>query len=186
MGNEVKTANDRKLEHQRCGRFVLALREIDKWHASESGGKAANVARMFQAGLQVPDGFCITTAAFRQFMGRVDGIDAFYASLETLTSQNIEQVQSAAERLRQRLETVPVPEEVKAEILHAWRAQDLSQGYAVRSSATAEDLPHASFAGQHDTFLNVLTEDALLEAVRACRGSVYRRPSNWGQTSRHH
>ena len=156
-----------------AGAFVLALPDIDPARASEAGGKATNLARMIRAGWPVPPGFCITTAAFRRFVAGVEGGDSLYAGMENLESVAVEQAQVAAARVRERLAALPVPGEVEAEVVSAWQSHGAERAYAVRSSATAEDLPNASFAGQQDTFLNVRGRAAILDAVRCCWISLF-------------
>ena len=173
MGNQVRTASDTEPRHKQRYRFVTPLHDIDADCVAQCGAKADKVARMLQAGLQVPDGFCIPTAAFRCFLRTLDGSEPLLARLEKANPEDIRQVQQAAERVRRQLESLPIPQEVQAEILVAWRAQDSDRGWAVRSSATAEDLLQASFAGQHDTFLNVRSESAFLNAVRGCWVSLF-------------
>jgi len=135
------------------------------------GGKGANLARLVRAGFPVPNGFVITTAAYRAF----------------LTSAGIEQwVDADPAALRMQITAAPIPADLSPQILAAYE-QLGAPAVAVRSSGTAEDLATASFAGQHDTFLNVSGADALLAAVRACwaslwtpRAVAYRREHGWG------
>ncbi|MFN2556938.1 MAG: PEP/pyruvate-binding domain-containing protein [Nitriliruptorales bacterium] len=117
-----------------------------------AGGKAANLGEMLRAGFPVPAGFVVTTAAYERFVAR-NGL------------QNRDAVPEV-------FEGAPIPSEVERELLAAYR--DLGEGpVAVRSSATAEDLPEASFAGQQDTFLNVVGAQALMAAVRGCWASLW-------------
>ena len=112
------------------------------------GGKGFNLGKLTMAGFLVPPGFCVTT-------------DAYRTALETINTQNSETVQAAA-----------LPESLQSEILAAYNHLD-TDSVAVRSSATAEDLPDASFAGQQDTFLNVSGESELLEKIQACWASLW-------------
>ena len=127
------------------------------------GGKGESLARLARAGLPVPAGFHVTTRAYRDFVS-VDGLgEEIRAALLTTDPANV----IAAAFARR-----PVPQRVAEAVADAYRA--LSEGpVAVRSSATAEDLPGASFAGQHDSFLNVTGVDALLDAVRRCWASSW-------------
>ena len=131
------------------------------------GGKGANLARLAQAGLPVPNGFLISTAAYRAFVAAnhlEPGIAAFLA-----TTPNTD---SASARIRALFSSGRIPEALRDEILAAYTGLGCG-AVAVRSSATAEDLPDLSFAGQQDTFLNIIGEDALIKAVLDCWGSLW-------------
>lgn len=135
-----------------------------------SGGKGANLAIMARAGLPVPAGFVVTTSAYDEFVRRnhlTEVIDREIA----LLSANSSAVEAVSERLRKAFESAAMPHAVKAEIIAAHR--DLrAPVVAVRSSATAEDLPQASFAGQQDTALSVHGTQKLCEAVQRCWSSL--------------
>lgn len=140
--------------------LVLPLAAIDPADPAalgRVGGKAANLAALVRAGLPVPGGVCVTTAAYRRAVGTaLDGLLADGADV-------------LAEKARAAVLAVPVP----ADVADAVRAACPEGPVAVRSSATAEDLPDASFAGQQDTELNVVGADAVLEAVRRCWASLW-------------
>ncbi|MGH3777599.1 MAG: PEP/pyruvate-binding domain-containing protein [Pseudonocardiaceae bacterium] len=121
------------------------------------GGKAANLGELIGAGFPVPPGFCITTAAYQQVAA-----DAFDSG-----------AQEAGEHARSAILASPVPAAVAESVDRAYRALGDDVPVAVRSSATAEDLPWASFAGQQDTFLNIVGSDAVLDAVRRCWASLW-------------
>jgi len=137
------------------------------------GGKGANLGALTHMGVSVPDGFCVTTAAFEAF---VDG-DALHAAhiaeLGELATGDLRGAARIGGAIRTHLEQRPVPEAVAAAVREALAARDTVPAWAVRSSATAEDLPGASFAGQQDTYLNVVGVDAILDRVRACWASLY-------------
>ncbi len=138
------------------------------------GGKGANLGEMTRAGLPVPPGFCVTTAAFRRFVaGDPELGTAVYGRLAALAPDDVAGVREAGAAVRERLLALPVPPEVEAALVAAWRELGEDAAYAVRSSATAEDLPGASFAGQQDTFLNVRGQDALVDAVRRAWVSLF-------------
>ncbi len=124
------------------------------------GGKAANLGELIRAGFPVPPGFCITTAAYQQVAA-----DAFDPG-----AQNTGRL---AEHARAAILAAPVPAAVADAVDRAYRALGDDVPVAVRSSATAEDLPWASFAGQQDTFLNIVGPDAVLDAVRRCWASLW-------------
>jgi rifampicin phosphotransferase len=124
------------------------------------GGKAASLVRLAAAGLPVPDGFVVTTAAYRTFLA------------EHRLEQRIAALLDQPERIAQLFDEHPLPVALVEEILQAYA--DLGEpAVAVRSSATAEDLPDASFAGQQETYLNVTSPLALLESVRRCWASLW-------------
>ncbi len=135
---------------------------------ASSGGKGLNLARLSRAGLPVPPGFIITTEAYRQ-QARAAGLEPLVERLATLSDRVLEQ---AADEVRAALESTPVPAQLRAE-LEAAAAPYASVPVAVRSSATAEDLPGLSFAGQQDSFLNVIGPDQVVDAVVGCWGSLW-------------
>jgi rifampicin phosphotransferase len=153
--------------------LTLAFDEIGDEDTARVGGKAANLGRLARAGVPVPPGFCLTTAAFDSFLAHLPDAPARFAALEALDGQSIEEAREAAEAMRRALEALAVPEEVAAALVVAGRALGLEHPLAVRSSATAEDLPGASFAGQQDSYLNVIGERDLVDAVRRCWISLY-------------
>jgi pyruvate,water dikinase len=143
---------------------ILDLALAGPSQLSTVGGKAANLGELIRAGLPVPPGFCVTTEAYRRIAGEAGLADLL------ATSGN---AANLAERARDALLAVPVPADLAEAIGHAYRAIGDDVPVAVRSSATAEDLPSASFAGQQDTYLNVVGTDALIDAVRRCWASLW-------------
>jgi pyruvate,water dikinase len=135
------------------------------------GGKAANLGELIRAGLRVPPGFCVTTAAYQQIAAAAElgaVIDAAGPG-----AQEAGRLVELAERARTVILASPVPAAVADAVDRAYRALGDDVPVAVRSSATAEDLPTASFAGQQDTYLNVVGADAVLDAVRRCWASLW-------------
>lgn len=153
--------------------YILPFNAISAGDLAHVGGKGANLGEMARAGFPVPPGFCLTTAAFRRFMDDGDGADELYAALAAVGANDVDAARRVGEQVRQRLDALPVPADVAQAIVAAWEGAGRHHAYAVRSSATAEDLPDASFAGQQDTFLNVCGAEALLEAVRCCWISLF-------------
>ncbi len=153
--------------------FILPFERIDAARAAEVGGKGANLGVLVRAGLPVPPGVCLTTAAFDRFLESAPDVAERILALDGLEAQDLAGVAHHAGELRARLLELPVPPVVEAQLLAAWRGLGAEHAYAVRSSATLEDLPDASFAGQQDTFLNVRGEGPLLAAVRACWASLF-------------
>ncbi len=149
--------------------FVLPLADATLTLAT-GGGKAVNLGAMLRAGLPVPDGAVVTTEAYRSFVaanGLAGAIDAAWVHAADPTA-----VEAASAQLRIAFEAGVVPPAIADALRAAW-AQLGPQAVAVRSSATAEDLPDASFAGQQDTYLNVRGADAVADAVRRCWGSLW-------------
>jgi pyruvate,water dikinase len=129
-----------------------------------AGGKGANLGELVRAGFPVPAGFVVTTAAYDRFVAS-NGLDKTIAHA-------LDEKQGSGATIRDAFESAPSPPEIERAILAAYR--QLGEGpVAVRSSATAEDLPEAAFAGQQDTFLNVVGTQALLGAVRRCWASLW-------------
>lgn len=153
--------------------LVLPFDAVSAADLPHVGGKGANLGEMTRAGFPVPPGFCITTAAFRQFMNACDDVEVLYAALATLGAEDVVAARRVGQEVRQRLQAVAIPGEVMAAVTAAWAEAGSQYSYAVRSSATAEDLPGTSFAGQQDTFLNVYGRDALLENIRLCWISLF-------------
>jgi len=153
--------------------YILHFSEIRASDLPLVGGKGANLGEMTHAGFPVPEGFCLTTAAFRRFMDASEQAEAVYTLLETVRPDDVESVRRVGAQVRASLLDAPIPDDIIAAIRDAWQAVGSEHPYAVRSSATAEDLPDASFAGQQDTYLNVRGDDALLDAVRRCWVSLF-------------
>lgn len=154
-------------------RLVVAFDDIGRGDIGLVGGKGVNLGILAQAGLRVPPGFCLTTHAFAGFVAADPVYHALMDELEHVSSHDLEAARALGARLRAHLAAQPVPAEIHAAAAHAWRALGTDKSYAVRSSATAEDLPSASFAGQQDTYLNVRGEAELIDRIRACWASLY-------------
>ncbi len=153
--------------------LILSLADIRAADLPLVGGKGANLGEMAHAGWPVPPGFCLTTAAFRQFIAAGPGAEKLFAPLAAVAVDDVEAVRRVGQDVRRMLLDVPMPDTIAAAALQAWRAIGADFAYAVRSSATAEDLPDASFAGQQDTYLNVRGAADLLDAIRRCWVSLF-------------
>jgi len=154
--------------------LALPLGEIDHAALQIAGGKAANLGELIRAGLPVPPGFCVTTAAY-ELVAEGAGLDRILVDLAETPPDESARLAELAAAARARLLEAPVPEGHARAIAAAYRGlgDGASVPVAVRSSATAEDLPHASFAGQQDTYLNVVGEESVLKAVRRCWASLW-------------
>ena len=153
--------------------LVLVFSEIRAADLPLVGGKGANLGEMTHAGFPVPEGFCLTTQAFRRFIAACPDVDPLYDVLDSVAPDDLETVRRVGQQVRQTLLQTPVSAAVADAMRQAWQTVGVEHAYAVRSSATAEDLPGASFAGQQDTYLNVRGEAALLDAVRRCWASLF-------------
>jgi phosphohistidine swiveling domain-containing protein len=152
--------------------LVLRFGEVDRGALPEVGGKAANLGELTRAGFPVPPGFCVTTAAYEAVAGGDDLRRVLDDLAETRPGDTARLAELAA-AARDVLLAAPVPAEVAGAIREAYLALGNGAPVAVRSSATAEDLPGASFAGQQDTYLNVVGEESLVGAVRRCWASLW-------------
>lgn len=153
--------------------LILSFSDIRAADLPLVGGKGANLGEMTHAGFPVPPGFCLTTIAFQEFIATASDAEGIYALLDTVRTDDVDSVREIGERVRQILLELPVPKEIADAVRKTWQETGADDAYAVRSSATAEDLPDASFAGQQDTYLNIIGEDALLDAVSRCWVSLF-------------
>ncbi|HEX9086306.1 MAG TPA: PEP/pyruvate-binding domain-containing protein [Arthrobacter sp.] len=151
---------------------VLALALVGAELLPDVGGKAANLGELLRAGLPVPAGFCLTTGAYRRATSPA-GLDAVHAALAATAPDDLPELARLAADARRRVLAAAVPADIADAVRDAYTALGPDAPVAVRSSATAEDLPFASFAGQQDTFLNVVGLDAVLAAVRQCWASLW-------------
>ncbi len=156
------------------GGEVLGFEAIDQSQVALVGGKGASLGELARIdGIRVPRGFCVTTDAFRRIIASGSGIDAALDRLTRLDPADRDGIRTVSAELREKIQAVAIPEDLAAAITAAVARLDEHAGYAVRSSATAEDLPTASFAGQQDTFLNVVGPAAILEHVSRCWASLF-------------
>ncbi|MGQ9572153.1 MAG: phosphoenolpyruvate synthase [Dehalococcoidia bacterium] len=153
-------------------REVLWFSEVGRQDTHLAGGKGANLGEMTQAQVPVPPGFIVTAQTYTRFLEQSRLRPAIEKLLSSLDYNDSAQLQRVSEEIKALIRSAPVPQQIAAEIKKAYR--EMGDGpVAVRSSATAEDLSEASFAGQQATFLNVVGEDELVEAVRACWASLF-------------
>ncbi|WP_423996594.1 phosphoenolpyruvate synthase [Halorubrum trapanicum] len=153
---------------------VLLLEDVDADDVGTVGGKAASLGELIGAGLPVPPGFAVTAGTYRTFIEEA-GIDEELFDAVDVDPEDSAALREAEARAEDLILDTPFPEEVREEILEQYRAmaEDGEEAFvAVRSSATAEDLPDSSFAGQQETFLNV-REDDLLRRVKECWASLF-------------
>ena len=156
------------------GSYVLGLQEIDQTQVAVVGGKGAHLGELSRIeGIRVPAGFCVTTDAFRRIMEDAPSIDDRLDRLSRLNPDDREAIRTRSAEIRRTLEGIVIPDDLAAAITGALARLGERAAYAVRSSATAEDLPAASFAGQQDTYLNVVGPAAILQHVSRCWASLF-------------
>lgn len=147
-------------------------------HKPFVGGKNASLGEMMMAELPVPPGFAVTTNAYEQIWADKALVDDVNELLRSIDHDDYAANMKTADKIRARIESVPVPDDVQAEVAEAYAALSAHCGVedvpvAIRSSATAEDLPDASFAGQQDTYLWITGADAVIEHMRKCWSSLF-------------
>ena len=161
-------------------KLILWFEELNKEDVPLVGGKCANLGEMINAGIPVPPGFAVSAYTYKKFIEETGIAEKIYDILdETITDpKDPKQYEEASKKIRALIESTPIPDYIEKAIVEAYRELCKKTGVkdvyvAVRSSATAEDLPGASFAGQQETFLNVRGEKELLESVRKCWSSLF-------------
>jgi rifampicin phosphotransferase len=155
-------------------RYVLGLEEIDKTQGALAGGKGAHLGELSRIdGIRVPAGFCVTTDAFRRVMTTVPWVDDQLDRLSCLDPDDRQAIRTLSAEIRRTLERIAIPDDLVAAITRSVTRLGGQAAYAVRSSATAEDLPTASFAGQQDTYLNVVGLAAILQHLSRCWASLF-------------
>ncbi len=156
------------------GYYVLGFQESDQTQVAVVGGKGAHLGELSRLdGIRVPAGFCVTTDAFQRIMAEAPSLDDRLDRLSRLKPDDREAIRALSAEIRRTLEGIAIPDDLAAAITRPLARLGAHAAYAVRSSATAEDLPTASFAGQHDTYLNVVGPAAVLQHVRRCWASLF-------------
>jgi rifampicin phosphotransferase len=156
------------------GSYVLGFQEIDQTQVAVVGGKGARLGELSRIeGIRVPAGFCVTTDAFRRIMAEAPSIGDRLDRLSRLNPDDREAIRTLSAEIRRTLEGIAIPDDLAAAITRSLARLGERAAYAVRSSATAEDLPTASFAGQQDTYLNVVGPAAILEHISRCWASLF-------------
>jgi pyruvate,water dikinase len=154
--------------------YILRFQETDQTKLSIVGGKGANLGELSRiGGLKVPEGFCITTEVFRKITERNKLLDSFLDALANLKSEDRKSIGETSAKIRALIEEIIIPEDIAHEITQHIEQLGEKNAYAVRSSATAEDLPTASFAGQQDTYLNIIGKKDILKCISKCWASLF-------------
>ena len=162
-------------------KYTYKLEELNNSNVKEVGGKNASLGEMFSSlaskGIRVPDGFATSAKCYWGYLEKNDLKEEIEEILSDLDSDDLENLESTGSRIREKIMEGRIPEEIKEEIEKAYDAlKDREKklgSVAVRSSATAEDLPDASFAGQHESYMNIRGLDQLLEAWKKCVASLF-------------
>jgi pyruvate,water dikinase len=154
--------------------YVLALQSIDGSKHSAVGGKAANLGELSRIeGIHVPDAFCISTKAFNRIIYGISPMDRLLDELSILMIEDRDKIRELSGEIRRLIEGIAIPEDIEEEITQFLNGLGEKDAYAVRSSATAEDLPSASFAGQQDSYLNIIGKKAILQHIGRCWASLF-------------
>ena len=140
--------------------YVKKFEDLSKDDLGIAGGKGANLGELTQAGIPVPPGFVVTSKTYDKFMRDTGIFNSVMDILDQVDINNTKELQEAAEKIKGIIIETPIPEDISTYIIEAYnqlsqRVGEEEADVAIRSSATAEDLPEASFAGQQDTFLHV-------------------------------
>jgi pyruvate,water dikinase len=156
------------------GEYVLTFDEIGQSQVPEVGGKGAHLGELSRIeGIDVPPGFCVTTAAFQRIMSQALTIDRQLDALSLLAPDDRDAIRAQSEKVRSAIEAITIPDDIAVAITGALDRLGANTACAVRSSATAEDLPSASFAGQQDSYLNVTGRGAILAHISRCWASLF-------------
>ena len=158
--------------------YVQKFEDLNKSDIGIAGGKGANLGELTQAGIPVPPGFVVTAETYEKFMEDSGINDRVLDILDKIDINDTKALQSAAEEIKSIIIETPIPDDMVMFIKEAYnqlcqRVGEDDTDVAIRSSATAEDLPEASFAGQQDTFLHVSGDEEVIEYIRKCWASLF-------------
>jgi pyruvate,water dikinase len=154
--------------------YVLDFREIDKTKQMVVGGKGMNLGECSRIdGILVPEGFCVTTEAFKRVIGENDELHQLLDQLAVQKVDERKRISEISRKIRDLIEGIEIDKGIEEDIDRSLLTFGFEHAYAVRSSATAEDLPFASFAGQQDTYLNIKGKDAILQYISKCWASLF-------------
>ncbi len=150
--------------------YILALENLDQESFALAGGKAINLGILIKNGIDVPRGFVVTTEAFKNYSPMIRTEINNFSDISTL---DLAELESVSQKIRAKIEALDLEDELASEVILALRAFNEKANFAVRSSATVEDLPDLAFAGQQDTFLNINGCDSILTHIKKCWSSLY-------------
>ncbi|MFC0515993.1 phosphoenolpyruvate synthase [Mucilaginibacter angelicae] len=155
-------------------RYVLGFQETDRSKFTTAGGKGANLGELSGIeGIQVPDGFCVITEAYKKITENNREFNSLLEELKRFTADDRGAITGISTKIRMVIEGIVIPEDLIEEIAGYLTKFHEKDAFAVRSSATAEDLPTASFAGQQDTYLNIIGTDSILKHISHCWASLF-------------
>jgi len=154
--------------------FIIGFRELNRSKLMVAGGKGANLGELSGiGGIQVPEGFCVTTDAYKKITENNQALNSLLDKLTRLKAEERLAISGICAQIRAAIERIAIPENIAEEIGNYLAKLGEKDAYAVRSSATAEDLPTASFAGQQDTYLNITGKEAILQHISKCWASLF-------------
>jgi len=154
--------------------YVLGFQKIDKTKLPIVGGKGANLGELSRIeGIRVPEGFCVTTEAYKRTIEETSEFATLLEQLSQVKADDRIKVGEISGKIRRAIEETPIAKEIADAVTLFLIKLGEKDAYAVRSSATAEDLPTASFAGQQDTYLNIIGKEAILRHISRCWASLY-------------
>ncbi|MEG4503018.1 phosphoenolpyruvate synthase [Microcoleus sp. F6_B4] len=154
--------------------YVLDFQDIDQTKITIVGGKGANLGELSKIeGIRVPDGFCISTEVFKRIIGETSSINELLDRLSLLKVEDRDKIGELSGEIRRAIERIAIPQDINEQIARFLSRLDEKNACAVRSSATAEDLPTASFAGQQDTYLNIIGKEAIYQHISKCWASLF-------------
>jgi phosphoenolpyruvate synthase/pyruvate phosphate dikinase len=154
--------------------YVLDFQEIDRSRLTLAGGKGANLGELSRIkGIRVPEGFCVTAEAYKKITEDNQEFNSFLNELTRFKAEERENISEISANIRTSIERVQISKDIAEEIVGYFAKFDEKDAFAVRSSATAEDLPTASFAGQQDTYLNIIGKEAILKHISKCWASLF-------------
>ncbi|MFP7285730.1 phosphoenolpyruvate synthase [Shouchella clausii] len=154
--------------------LVLGFQEMDEKQLLLVGGKGVNLGELSKIqGIHVPEGFCVTTTGFQKVIKQNETFQALLDQLARAKVEDRDQIGDISSRIRELILNIEIPSDVVKAVAHYLSQFGEKHAYAVRSSATSEDLPHASFAGQQDTFLNIIGKESILKHISKCWASLF-------------
>jgi len=154
--------------------YALCFQEIDRTKLMVAGGKGANLGELSRIkGIHVPDGFCVSTEAYRKMTENNQELNGLLDELTRLKAEERSTISEISAKIRMVIERIPISKDIAEEIAGYLTKFGEKDAFAVRSSATAEDLPTASFAGQQDTYLNIIGKEAILKHISKCWASLF-------------
>ena len=154
--------------------YVIGFPETDRTKFMVVGGKGANLGELARIkGIRVPEGFCITTEAYKKTTENNPELNSLLDELTRLKAEERENISEISAKIRRAIESLPISKDIAEEITGYLTKFGEKAAVAVRSSATAEDLPTASFAGQQDTYLNIIGKAAILKHISRCWASLF-------------